>query len=241
MKNIFNKDNYKLLLILLVLVIGAILIIVLMNTDKDDDGPITDYNDEIANVIPSEVEKLYRIITNNTCNVNYGFDFTDTNSIKVEDMDDEIILTIIFNNLKENNILNSKFSKEEYITYASNILGTNIDIPNDFSNFNYDGNVYKIENNNIIKDTSICQNEVNYKSVLYSYSYNSNDLSVYVNYIMIKDNIAYNLDGSIIGNYSKEKEESIMNSATSYVYNFKKNINGYYLTEVSKALVEINK
>lgn len=244
MKNILNKNNNKLLLILLVLVIGAILLIVLINTGKKQKDPFDNNkndNKEIANVTPDDVKKLYNILTSNTCNIKYTFDFSNNKTIKTEDMSETDKLTIIFNNLKYNNIIKDKISIEEYNTYAKNILGNSTKIPSTFKDFNYDGNTYNIEKNKIIKNTSTCNTKEEYKSALYSYSYNLYDLSIYINYIEIKNNKAYDLDGKLIDTYTKENEERIMNSATSYVYNFKKNTNGYYLQQVSLAVKETNK
>lgn len=238
MMELFNKKNSKILLaVLVVVVICTLLLVVLKSIKKEDEKESTDT--KITQVIPQDVRKIYRILTSNECYVDFNFEFKNDLKIKTTDMNDDIILTIIFNNLKENNKLSNNLTKEEYLSSAKEILGSNFNAPNTFTNFKHNDYAYTLTENNITKTKADCNSSKEYKTVLYSYSYNQDNLSVYINYAYIENGNVYDLDKNYIAKYSSEEMENIMGKATSYIYNFKKENKNYYLTSVEKTIREI--
>ena len=183
---LFNKKNSKILLaVLVVVVICTLLLVVLKSIKKEDEKESTDT--KIAQVIPQDVRKIYRILTSNECYVDFNFEFKNDLKIKTTDMNDNIILTIIFNNLKENNKLSNNLTKEEYLSSDKEILGSNFNAPNTFTNFKHNDYAYTLTENNITKTKTDCNSSKEYKTVLYSYSYNQDNLSVYINYAYIEN------------------------------------------------------
>lgn len=232
-----NKKNSKILLAIIVTIVIITLFMVVIASIKKEVKPEKP-NDKIADVIPADVRKLYRILTSNECQVNFNFDFTTNKVITPKDMSNDILLSIIFNNLNEKKLLSDNIKKEDYINAAKEVLGSNFNIPTKFTDFNYNNYAYSMNNKNISRNVSACSPNKQYESVLFSYSYNQNDLSVYVNYAYIENDKIYNIDGKLIDAYNKANMEIIMSKATSYVYNFKKQNTTYYLTEVTKAIRE---
>lgn len=238
MMELFNKKNSKILLaVLVVVVICTLLLVVLKSIKKEEEKESIDT--KIVQVIPQDVRKIYRILTSNECYVDFNFEFKNDLKIKTTDMNDDIILTIIFNNLKENNKLSNNLTKEEYLSSAKEILGSNFNAPNTFTNFKHNDYAYTLTENNITKTKADCNSSKEYKTVLYSYSYNQDNLSVYINYAYIENDNVYDLDKNYIAKYSSEEMENIMGKATSYIYNFKKENKNYYLTSVEKTIREI--
>ena len=193
--------------ILIIIIIVIVLIIVFNNRDKEEKIEIVNYKD---------AEKLYQT-SDNKCT-----DITDEN--------DSLLLYLIFSNMDKDNKLSDNISYDEYENTAKTILKTD-DIPQTINNYLYDGYSYTLNNDEIIREKSEC--EEGYVSKIYGYSNNNDTLSLYISSGYVKDGKVYNLSGDEIGDYDKNKINKILDSGTIKIYNYKNENGNYILDNIS--------
>ena len=207
MKNKKLNNKKKLILfvgILIIIIIVIVLIIVFNNQDKEEKIKIVNYK---------EAEKLYQE-SNNKC--------TD-----IQDENDSLLLYLIFSKLDKDNKLSDNISYDEYENAAKTILKTD-DIPQTINNYLYDGYSYTLNNDEITREKSECEEK--YVSKIYGYSNNNNTLSLYISSGYVKDGKVYNLNGDEIGDYDKDTINKILDSGTIKIYDYK-NENGKYILD----------
>ena len=190
--------------ILIIIIIVIVLIIVFNNQDKEEKIEIVNYKD---------AEKLYQT-SDNKCT-----DITDEN--------DSLLLYLIFSNMDKDNKLSDNISYEEYENTAKTILKTD-DIPSSINSYLYDGHSYTLNNDEITRTKTECEEK--YVSKIYGYSNDNNTLSLYISSGYVKDGKVYNLEGIEIGDYDKNKINKILDSGTIKIYNYK-NENGKYILQ----------
>ena len=201
-KKLNNKKKLILFVGILIIIIVIVLIIVFNNQDKEEKIKIVNYK---------EAEKLYQE-SNNKC--------TD-----IQDENDSLLLYLIFSKLDKDNKLSDNISYDEYENAAKTILKTD-DIPQTINNYLYDGYSYTLNNDEITREKTECEEK--YVSKIYGYSNNNNTLSLYISSGYVKDGKVYNLEGIEIGNYDKNKINKILDSGTIKIYDYK-NENGKYI------------
>ena len=202
--NISNKKRIILLVSLLVIIVISLLIIVFNNKEDKEKIKIVNYK---------EAEKLYQE-SNNKCT-----DITNEN--------DSLLLYLIFSELDKDNKLSDNISYDEYENIAKTILKTD-DIPSKINNYLYDGYSYTLNNNEITRTKTECEEK--YVSKIYGYSNDNNTLSLYISSGYIKDGKVYNLEDIEIGDYDKNKINKILDSGTIKIYDYK-NENGKYILD----------
>ena len=203
--NISNKKRIILLISLFVIIVISLLIIVFNNNqNKEEKIKIVNYK---------EAEKLYQE-SNNKC----------TN---IQDENDSLLLYLIFSKLDKDNKLSNSISYEEYENTAKTILKTD-DIPQTINNYLYDGYSYTLNNDEITREKTECEEK--YVSKIYGYSNNNNTLSLYISSGYVKDGKVYNLEDIEIGDYDKDTINKILDSGTIKIYNYK-NENGKYILD----------
>ena len=202
--NISNKKRIILLVSLLVIIVISLLIIVFNNKKDKEKIKIVNYK---------EAEKLYQE-SNNKC--------TD-----IQDENDSLLLYLIFSKLDKESKLTDSISYEEYENTAKTILKTD-DIPQAINNYLYDGYSYTLNNNEITREKSECEEK--YVSKIYGYSNDNDTLSLYISSGYIKNRKVYNLEGIEIADYDKNKINKILDSGTIKIYNYK-NENGKYILQ----------
>ena len=203
--NISNKKRIILLISLLVIIVISLLIVIFNNNqNKEEKIEIVNYKD---------AEKLYQT-SDNKCT-----DITDEN--------DSLLLYLIFSNMDKDNKLSDNISYEEYENTAKTILKTD-DIPQTINNYLYDGYSYTLNNDEIIREKSECEEK--YVSKIYGYSNNNDTLSLYISSGYVKDGKVYNLSGDEIGDYDKNKINKILDNGTIKIYDYK-NENGKYILD----------
>ena len=201
------KGKKKLILfigILIIIIIIVVLIIIVLNNKDKEKIEIVNYKD---------AEKLYQE-SNNKC--------TDTTDEK-----DSLILYLIFSKLDKDNKLSDNISYDEYENTAQTILKTD-DIPTKINNYLYDGYSYTLNDNEITREKSECEEK--YVSKIYGYSNNNDTLSLYISSGYVKDGKVYNLNGDEIGDYDKDTINKTLDSGTIKIYNYK-NENGNYILD----------
>ena len=202
-----NKKKLILLVGILIIIIVIILIIVFNNQNKEEKIKIVNYK---------EAEKLYQE-SDNKCT-----DITDEN--------DSLLLYLIFSELDKDNKLSDNISYDEYENTAKTILKTD-DIPHTINNYLYDGYSYTLNNDEITREKSECEEK--YVSKIYGYSNNNDTLSLYISSGYVKGGKVYNLSGVEIGDYDKDTINKTLDSGTIKIYNYKNENGNYILDNIS--------
>ena len=206
-KKLNNKKKLILFVGILIIIIVIVLIIVFNNQDKEEKIEIVNYKD---------AEKLYQT-SDNKCT-----DITDEN--------DSLLLYLIFSNMDKDNKLSDNISYDEYENTAKTILKTD-DIPQTINNYLYDGYSYTLNNDEIIREKSECEEK--YVSKIYGYSNNNDTLSLYISSGYVKEGKVYNLSDVEIGNYDKDTINKILDDGTIKIYNYKNKNGNYILDNIS--------
>ena len=206
--NISNKKRIILLISLLVIIVISLLIVIFNNNqNKEEKIKIVNYK---------EAEKLYEE-SNNKC--------TD-----IQDENDSLLLYLIFSKLDKESKLSDSISYDEYENVAKTILKTD-DIPSKINNYLYDGYSYTLNNDEIIREKSECEEK--YVSKIYGYSNNNDTLSLYISSGYVKDGKVYNLSGDEIGDYDKDTINKILDDGTIKIYNYQNKNGNYILDNIS--------
>ena len=208
-KDVSMKNKKKLILLvgILIIIIVIILIIVFNNQDKEEKIKIVNYK---------EAEKLYQE-SNNKC--------TD-----IQDENDSLLLYLIFSKLDKESKLSDSIPYDEYKNIAKTILKTD-DIPKSINNYLYDGYSYTLNNDEITREKSECEEK--YVSKIYGYSNNNDTLSLYISSGYVKEGKVYNLNGVEIGDYDKDTINKTLDSGTIKIYNYKNENGNYILDNIS--------
>ena len=205
-KKLNNKKKLILFIGILIIIIIVVLIIVLNNQDKE----------KIKIVDSKEAEKLYQT-SDNKCT-----DITDENN--------SLILYLIFSKLDKDNKLSDNISYDEYENAAKTILKTD-DIPQTINNYLYDGYSYTLNNDEITREKTECEEK--YVSKIYGYSNDNDTLSLYISSGYVKEGKVYNLNGVEIGDYDKDTINKTLDSGTIKIYNYKNENGNYILDNIS--------
>ena len=206
--NISNKKRIILLISLLVIIVISLLIVIFNNNqNKEEKIKIVNYK---------EAEKLYEE-SNNKC--------TD-----IQDENDSLLLYLIFSKLDKESKLSDSIPYDEYENVAKTILKTD-DIPSKINNYLYDGYSYTLNNDEIIREKSECEEK--YVSKIYGYSNNNDTLSLYISSGYVKDGKVYNLSGDEIGDYDKDTINKILDDGTIKIYNYQNKNGNYILDNIS--------
>ena len=207
-KKLNNKKRIILFIgILIIIIVIVVLIIVFNNQNKKEKIEIVNYK---------EAENLYQT-SDNKCT-----DITDEN--------DSLLLYLIFSELDKDNKLSDNISYEEYENTAKTILKTD-DIPSSINSYLYDGHSYTLNNDEITREKSEC--EEGYVSKIYGYSNDNNTLSLYISSGYVKEGKVYNLNDVEIGDYDKVTINKTLDSGTIKIYNYKNENGSYILNSIS--------
>ena len=209
-----KKINVKIILSLIALLIIVIaLFIAFSQRAEEESGPV-DHN---------IVEGLYEDHADEKC--------TEVINIKensdINNVDDKILLHLIFGQMKKDKVLTDTISMDDYRTSALKIMDEEY-IPTNV-NYIFEGYKYTLDGEDIKRSKANC--EENYVSKLYGYS-GVNDLEVDVMAGYVKDGKVYDLNGKEIGTYDEEEINNILDNGTMQVYNYKKVNNDYKLVSV---------
>ena len=196
-----------LLISLLVIIVISLLIIVFNNKEDKEKIKIVNYK---------EAEKLYQE-SNNKC--------TD-----IQDENDSLLLYLIFSKLDKESKLTDSIPYDEYENKAKTILKTD-NIPSKINNYLYDGYSYTLNNNEITRTKTECEEK--YVSKIYGYSNDNNTLSLYISSGYIKNGKVYNLEDIEIGGYDKVTINKTLDSGTIKIYNYKNEDGKYILDSIN--------
>lgn len=78
----------------------------------------------------------------------------------------------------------------------------------------------------------VCRPHDSYKQKMIGYSYEGEDVVLYVNVIHIRDGQAYKINGDSLGTYSTESEDTLLDGGTTYLYTYHKDSDQYKLVKM---------
>lgn len=179
--------------------------------------------EEFEHVDHKIVESLYEDHVDEKCTEVINI----TKNSDINNVDDKVLLYLIFVQMKKDRVLNNPISVDDYRSSALKIMDEeNIPVNIDYT---FEGYKYILDGDNIKRKKAKC--EKNYISKLYGYS-GANDLEVDVMAGYVKDGKVYDLNDKEIGTYDKENINNILDNGTIQVYNYEKVNNNYKLVGV---------
>lgn len=207
--------NKKLLIagsIVIILIAVMILIFNLMNNKE-----VALNNKKLKH---DTVDKLYEMVEVNDC--------ADLNA--KENKENNAILYLVFNQMKKDKILADEIPITRYFSSLDKVVG-NKEMDLVIKNYYYDGYKYNLSGDTIVREKTSC-NFLKYVSKLYGYTYNDEKMELHINLGYISNNKVYNLDGVEIGDYDKDKINTILEKGSMQVYSYDKKGSNYYLTGI---------
>ena len=169
-----------------------------------------------------DVEKLYASIASDSCTY-----FPVVPNQTVDEMSDETILFLIFNQMKKDDVLSDHITREDYVKSAKKIVSEN-NIPKTFSSFSFDGYEYQMSEDMITRKKDSCSLR-QYVSKLYGYSSNDEQVEIDVRVGYIESENLYTLDGKLIGKVEDHTLNTLLDEATLQTYTYAMEQNQYSL------------
>ena len=208
-----GKRKIKIIIGIVILIIIALIIIFMTKGNKEVS------NEPVKHTV---VEKLYEDNMENTSTEVIKI----TKNDDIENVDDKVLLYLIFGQLKKDKKINSNISKEDYKEAALKIMDEEY-IPQEFE-YIYEGYKYTLKENITRKKA---KTDKNYVTKIFGYSGNENlEVDTMAGYI--KDNKVYDLNDKEIGIYSEEDINTILDKGTMQIYNYEKINDNYKLVSV---------
>lgn len=130
--------------------------------------------------------------------------------------DDNINLFLIFGQMKKDKVLSDSIDVSTYKSEANKIV-KNV---SENVNYTYEGYKYTMSGDKIVRVKTECTNS--YVSKLYGYSQGEDKLYLTITSGYVNGDKVYNLSGEEIGEYSKDKLNSILDDGTMKNYIFDK-------------------
>lgn len=222
MKKIFENKSYLLIGILVIIVILAIIPLIIVVKNIFSGGSDT------KKIERDEVMELYDNLSNVSCY--NALTWSIDGKLETKDMEDSVLLDLIFRNLDKNGMLVDKVSLKDFEKAKEDILGKSFKELK-VKDHEYGGYVYNAKGNKISGKEMTCSKD-EYISVMNGYSNNDNKLIMNVNVGYVDGNKVYDLGDNELGEYSKEKLGDILSKGTGYKYIFDIEDDNYYLVSV---------
>ena len=209
--------KYKKSILLLLFVVLVIIILIILSLTNPKEEVISHQN----------VERLYSMLEVNNCNY-----FSVSETTTIEYLSKDILVYLIFNQMKKDNLLTDKISKKDYVVSAKKIIPVEF-IPSTIDSFIFDGYVYQLQGDTIIRKKNQCEIR-QYVSKLYGYTANDTSLELDVMAGYIESGVLYNLDGEALGNVTEDNLSTLLDKGTMQIYTYKMNNQNYQLTSINQ-------
>ena len=218
------------ILIISVLIIGLIFVIFMfLGNIKARKDPFS--LNKIYSIYPKEVREIYSNMVSIDCNGDLKFNIEQNSGVvDIKDLDKHNLLDYMFNYMEKNNILDVTSSIKTLENIENKLFYEKLNLSNEIHNYNYNGYVYNVNGNKIVKKKSNCvDNHIKHVSLLYGYSYNEEKLSIDINVGYIKDDKIYDYNNKYLGDYSDDITEiySLLTNTSYYRITYMK-VDGYY-------------
>ncbi len=202
--------------IVLIILLLSVLIIFLINKNTNDVAIKTSVKHDVA-------EKLYEAVATDECaSINIS---KKTNT---QHMEDEVLLYLIFGQMKKDNVLKNSVALADYYQSAEKIIGQ-INVPDKIENYIYDGYIYNLVGNEITREKYNCGSK-KYVSKLYGYTSSENEIRLDVKVGYILDGNVYDINDKLLGEYKSDTLNKLLDKSTKEVYTYHKE-NGHYILE----------
>lgn len=209
--------KYKKSILLLLFVVLVIIILIILSLTNPKEEVISHQN----------VERLYSMLEVNNCNY-----FSVSETTTIEYLSKDILVYLIFNQMKKDYLLTDKISKKDYVVSAKKIIPVEF-IPSTIDSFIFDGYVYQLQGDTIIRKKDQCEIR-QYVSKLYGYTANDTSLELDVMAGYIESGVLYNLDGEALGNVTEDNLPTLLDKGTMQIYTYKMNNQNYQLTSINQ-------
>ncbi len=206
--------SVKIILCVVLFVIVIVSLFILMDKgDIKDNSPVNH----------KTVEKLYENHSDNKCTEVIKIN----NNLGISEIDDKVLLYLIFGQMKNDSVLSDSISLEDYKSSALKVIDEEY-IPLNFK-YVFEGYQYSLNDNKITRENSSCTK--NYVTKLYGYSGTDKlELDVMAGYV--ENGKVYDLNDNEIGTYNENELNNILDKGTMQVYNYEKVNNNYKLVSV---------
>lgn len=217
-------DNKSIILIAICVVVVIIGFILLFNVVKRIFGD----NSSRKEIERSEVMALYDNLSNISCYNSLVWEIDG--KVKTEDMDNKILLDLVFRSLDKEGNLSDELSLRDFEKAKDSILGSSFKELK-VKDHQYGGYIYNTKNNKIVREAGKCSDN-EYVSIMNGYSNDNNKLVMNVNVGYVDGKEVYDLEDNSLGEYSKEKLGEVLTKGTGYKYTFNIEDDNYYLVSV---------
>lgn len=218
-KGIFN-NKYIIIGGCVLLVIIISLIIVFTNKKKDDIYTLN----EIYDVYPEDVRKMYTNVVDVSCTGDLFLNIdADKGIVNIDKLDKKILMDVLFSYLDKNNLLSDKMSIEELEKYADKLFYTSLDVVNLINDYSYGDYTYSYDKEIVKRKSNKCNSDGRkYVSHLFGYSYNTEELSIDIDFGYLEDGILFDLNNNKLGQYDGNIETlgDMFNVSPHYRYNY---------------------
>lgn len=225
-----GKNNKKIFIIGIIILI--VIIFILLFGKKNNRFVL----DAIYDVNPDEIKELYSNMVNVSCKRDLSFDIEiDTGEKDISEISSTNLLDYMFSYMDKHNLLNDKITTSTINKIEDELFDEKLKLVKSIKNYQYGDYVYNVESNKIIRKKNKCNNyNTEYVTYLYAYSYESNELSIYVNLAMLNDGMLYDFGNKKLGKYSGQVADlaKLTEDSSYYILRYDKDKNKYKLRSV---------
>lgn len=230
-KPMFNKKNIIITIVIIVIILIAILL--LTNFNKKDNRFALN---EIYDVYPEEVRKLYSNIVEISCKGDLHLDNikVDSETTPIDNIAKNNLLDYLFSNIDKNEGLSDKIEVDFIRNKQKDLFNSKLDLTEAINNYQYGDYVYTVKNNKLTRVKNECKSDMQYVTFLYGYAWNKNLLSMDVNVSYLKDGILYDLADNRLGQYDGDisRLSELTQTTSFYRFNYSKDGNDFKLDSI---------
>lgn len=231
LKKFFSKKHNVIIgCIVLIIIIAVILFFVFFNK-KDNKFALN----EIYDVYPEEVRKLYSNMVSVGCNGDIHFNIkVDSGVVDLKNIDKNNLIDYMFSYMDKNNLLNDKIEMSSFKNAEKNLFNDKLDLMDDIKTYDYGEYTYNINGSKVSRKKRECTSDVTSVLHLYGYFWYKNQLSMDINVAYMKDGILYNYNNKKLGEYDGDvsKLAKLTEDTSYYRVNYVKDNDKFKLVSV---------
>ena len=140
------------------------------------------------------------------------------------------MLNLVFADLKNKDSLSDDINLDDFLNSLESVSG-NKKMDYTINDFIYEGYSYTLDGNKISRKKASCP-KVSYTSKLYGYTYNNDNLELYIKMGYIDNGKVYDLSNKEIGEYDKKTINKTLDDGTLQIYSYQIDNNKYYFKKI---------
>lgn len=190
---------------------------------------------QIYDVYPEEVRKLYSNLVNVGCEGDMFYDIAiDQGIVKVEDLKEKELVAYIFSYMDKNEMLSDSFKTSLFHSVESLLYDAKLNLLSSNKTYDYGDYTYTIKGDKVTRKKRECKADKKTILHLYGYFWNEEILSMDVNVAYLKDGILYNYDNQNLGAYDGDasKLSSLTENTSYFRFNYGKDGDNFKLLSV---------